>query len=87
MFMYLLPYWRLNESSHEMEYWIPSSQHSGEHACGFISVSAAGQSGDGVPAGYMADVLESRGAAESVSRLFNTFDGAKSFVEKECKTK
>ncbi len=85
-FVLATSFWHYNPSSNELEYWVygPKSM---PHTCGFVSYSAPEEAGPGVPAGYMADVLESGGATEGGSKWFNTISGAKKFVENGCGAK
>ena len=66
----LTGFWIFNSGSHELQYRV------GNHTCG--AVSKSGQM-------YVADVMESGGAAQTGSSEFNTLDAAKMFVELNCK--
>ena len=79
----MLGSWHPNHSpNEEYIYEMPNNL-----TCGAVSWQEPGQAGANVPAGWVADVLESGGADETVSQLFigaGTEEMAKSYVQRKC---
>jgi len=75
--LFAAAFWHFNEQANELEYWVLSGNI--PHTCGFV-----GKASDGM---FFADALGSGGASETVSREYNTIEGAQAFVETKCQVR